>query len=221
MRKEEIEEQSNKEAKEGWRFAPAARITDERAGIEDQKQSQGEDPRTCKEPVEKWRVQRKRKEKDVEKKKNQEEKGEVQKEELVEKVQRKDRHIFTAKRQEEEVGKKGRRPRARQLLGKSGRWLFLLVLLEENWLCVNAAADGVQKRTEMMERWQQQEVQVKERRWAEELPQRWKQPEGEDRTEKKKRGKVAEVHLAEWISVEYPGEVHWEIQRKMRYLLWD
>ena len=137
------------------------------------------------------------------------------------KVQRKDRHIFTAKRQEEEVGKKGRRPRARQLLGKSGRWLFLLVLLEENWLCVNAAADGVQKRTEMMERWQQQEVQVKERRWAEELPQRWKQPEGEDRTEKKKRGKVAEVHLAEWISVEYPGEVHWEIQRKMRYLLWD
>ena len=41
MRKEEIEEQSNKEAKEGWRFAPAARITDERAGIEDQKHTSG------------------------------------------------------------------------------------------------------------------------------------------------------------------------------------
>ena len=33
-----MEEQFNKEAKEGWRFAAdAARITDERAGIEDQK----------------------------------------------------------------------------------------------------------------------------------------------------------------------------------------
>ena len=38
LRKEEMEEQFNKEAKEGWRFAAdAARITDERAGSEDQK----------------------------------------------------------------------------------------------------------------------------------------------------------------------------------------
>ena len=35
----------------------------------------------------------------------------------------------------------------------------------------------------MMESWQQQEVRVKESRGAEEGPQRWKQPEGEDRTE--------------------------------------
>ena len=47
-----------------------------------------------------------------------------------------------------------------------------LVLLEQNWLCVKAAAEGLQKRTEMMERWQQQEVQVKETRWAEEIPQK-------------------------------------------------
>ena len=40
--------------------------------------------------------------------------------------------------------------------------------------------------TEMMERMQQQEVQVKESRWAEEIPQRWRQPKGEDRTEIKK-----------------------------------
>ena len=38
LRKEDMEEQFNKEAKEGWRFAAdAARITDERAGSEDQK----------------------------------------------------------------------------------------------------------------------------------------------------------------------------------------
>ena len=38
LRKEEMEEQFNKEAKEGWRFAAdAARITDERAGREDHK----------------------------------------------------------------------------------------------------------------------------------------------------------------------------------------
>ena len=36
MRKEEMEEQFNREAKEGWRFAAvAARITDERASSED------------------------------------------------------------------------------------------------------------------------------------------------------------------------------------------
>ena len=38
LRKEEMEEQFNKEAKEGWRFAAdAASITDERAGSEDRK----------------------------------------------------------------------------------------------------------------------------------------------------------------------------------------
>ena len=38
LTKGDMEEQFNKEAKEGWRFAAeAARITDERAGSEDQK----------------------------------------------------------------------------------------------------------------------------------------------------------------------------------------
>ena len=42
LRKEEMEEQFNKEVKEGWRFAAhAARITDERAGSEDQKHTSG------------------------------------------------------------------------------------------------------------------------------------------------------------------------------------
>ena len=44
LRKEEMKEHLNKEAKEGWRFAAdAARITDERASSEDQKQHN----RTC------------------------------------------------------------------------------------------------------------------------------------------------------------------------------
>ena len=42
LRKEEMEEQFNKEAKEGWRFAAdAARITDETAGSEDRKHTSG------------------------------------------------------------------------------------------------------------------------------------------------------------------------------------
>ena len=39
MRKEEVEEQFNKEMKQGWKFAAdAVRITDESAGSEDCKQ---------------------------------------------------------------------------------------------------------------------------------------------------------------------------------------
>ena len=42
LRKEEMEEQFNKEAKEGWRFAAsAARITEELAGDEDRKHTSG------------------------------------------------------------------------------------------------------------------------------------------------------------------------------------
>ena len=64
------------------------------------------------------------------------------------------------------------------------------MLLEQNWLCVKAAAEGLQKRTEMMERWQQQEVQVKETRWAEEIPQRWSSQKEKDRTEMRKETKL-------------------------------
>ena len=100
------------------------------------------------------------------------------------KVQREDRKPLYGKdeRGQERRGRKGRqRPRARQVLGKSGRWLFLLVLLGQNWLCVNAEAEGLQKRAEKMVRWQQQEVRL----WAVEVPQRWTQRQGEDRTEMK------------------------------------
>ena len=67
--------------------------------------------------------------------------------------------------------------------------------MAQHWLCVNAAAEGLQKGTETMERWQNQEVRVKESRWAEDISQKWKQPEGEDRTDMKKRGRAVEVHV--------------------------
>ena len=42
LRKEEVEEQFNREAKEGWRFAAsAARITEEMAGYDDRKRTSG------------------------------------------------------------------------------------------------------------------------------------------------------------------------------------
>ena len=94
------------------------------------------------------------------------------------------------------VRKSVKRPRTKQILGMSGR-LFFSTFMSQNWLCVNTAAEELQKGTEMMERWQNQEVRVKESRWAEEISQRWKQPEGEDRTDMKKRGRAVEVHVVD------------------------
>ena len=73
----------------------------------------------------------------------------------------------------------------------------------------------------MIERWQHQEVQVKESRRAEEIPQRWKKQKGEDRAEMKKEAKLLRCTLLEWISVEYREEIHEKIQRKVRRLLWN
>ena len=106
----------------------------------------------------------------------------------MEKVHRKGRTFLHG---EDERGKerkgrpKGKQPSQRE---RSGRWLFLLLLLGQNWLCANAAAGGLQ-RTGMMGRMQQQEDQVKESRWMEETPQRWRQPQGADRTEMRKEEK--------------------------------
>ena len=80
-------------------------------------------------------------------------------------------------------------------MGKSGRLLFSLVLMAQSWVCVNAAAQGLQKRTEMVERWQHQDVQVKESSWAEDISQRWKQPKGEDRSKMKKEAQLLRCTL--------------------------
>ena len=83
---------------------------------------------------------------------------------------------------------------------------FSFLLLVQNWLWVNAAAEGLQKRTEVMERWQQQEVQVKESRRAEVIPQSWTQPNGEDRTEMKRE--------AELLRCTLPNGSAWSTERK-------
>ena len=62
------------------------------------------------------------------------------------------------------------------------------MIVGQNWLGVSAEAEGPQRRAEAVER-MQQEVQVKECRWAEVIPQRWRQPKGEDRLEMKKEAR--------------------------------
>ena len=52
--------------------------------------------------------------------------------------------LFVSERNEEGVKEKGRKRnkslRTKQVLGRSGRWLFLLLILMQNWCCVDAAA---------------------------------------------------------------------------------
>ena len=47
----------------------------------------------------------------------------------------------------------------------------------------------------MMDGWRNQEAQVKDCRWTEEIPQRWKQPKGEDRTKIKKEANLLRCTL--------------------------
>ena len=46
------------------------------------------------------------------------------------------------KEKEKESRKGARRPKARQALGKFGKWLFLFLIVGQNWLSVSAAAEG-------------------------------------------------------------------------------
>ena len=59
---------------------------------------------------------------------------------------------------------------------------------------VRTAAEGQQRMTEAVMR-MQQEVRVKEYRWAEEVSQRWKQLKGEDRTKMKKEARLLRCTL--------------------------
>ena len=47
--------------------------------------------------------------------------------------------------EESKLGNK-RRPKAMQTLGKFGKWLFLLLIVGQNWLSVSAAAEGPQRK---------------------------------------------------------------------------
>ena len=97
-------------------------------------------------------------------------------------------------KKEKENERSGRRPKARQTWWKIGKWLFVLLILGQNWLGVSDAAEGPQRRTEEGMR-MQQEVQIKERTWAEATPQRWNQAGAEDRTEMKKEVKLLRCTL--------------------------
>ena len=70
-------------------------------------------------------------------KRNKRKKSEAQKKHLVD-------NFLVSERKEEEVKEKGKKrnksPKAKQFLGRSGRWLFLLLILMQNWFCVDAAA---------------------------------------------------------------------------------
>ena len=114
---------------------------------------------------------------------------------------------------EKESSRRARRPKARQTLGQFGKWLFLFVLLGQNWLSVSAAVEGPQ-RTEAVIK-MQQEVRNKESRWMETAPKRWKAAEWGRQDGNEERGKTIEVHHAQWVDVEYREKVHEKIQWKV------
>ena len=115
--------------------------------------SQREDPRTWEAPVKRWRAQKKRREKKWKRKKKKKKKKKQVKHTIsFWWTERKEQvsSFFVSERKEEDVKEKGRKrsksPRAKQVLGKSGRWLFLLLILMQHWLCVDAAAEAGAKR---------------------------------------------------------------------------
>ena len=61
-------------------------------------------------------------------------------------------NFLVSERKEEDMEKKGRErnksPRTKQFLGRSGRWLFLLLILMQNWFCVDAAVGRLEPKVE-------------------------------------------------------------------------
>ena len=116
--------------------------------------SQGEDLRTWQAPVERWSAQKKRKEKKWKRKKKEKEETKVKHRRSFWWTVRKEQvsSFFVSERKEEDVKEKGRKrnknPWAKQVLGKSGRWLFLLSILLQNWLCIDAAAGRLEPKGE-------------------------------------------------------------------------
>ena len=106
-----------------------------------------------------WRVQKKRKEVRWKKKK-----VKHRKRRWWTKCEESIASLFTLRKREaakeQENRKEARRPKVGQTVRKTERWLLLLWLLRQSGLGVSAAAEGPQKRTEAMERIQQ-ELQVK------------------------------------------------------------
>ena len=141
-----------------------------------------------------------------EEKKGEEEKCEEKREKFVEQMQGKDCKLLDGREEEGDVKKKGRKsgrcPKARHALGKSGRWLFLLLLLGQNLLCIDAAAEDLQRRTGMLKRMQQQEV-LEEVRSREESTW-WLEPEEETEVQEI----IIVSHAVKGTKVDLDGKGH-------------
>ena len=70
-------------------------------------------------------------------------------------------------------------------MGKFGKWLFLFLVMGQNWSSNSTAAEGPQRRTEAVMR-TQQEVRIQEKKMDGGSPKRWKQPKEVDQAEMKK-----------------------------------
>ena len=114
------------------------------------KNSQGKDPRTFEAPVSRWRVQKKRKEKKWKTKKKKKKKHVNRRRSLWwTKCKEQFASLFVSERKEEDLEEKGRNrnksPRTKQLLGRSGKWVFLLLILLQKWFCVDAAVGRLEQ----------------------------------------------------------------------------
>ena len=109
-------------------------------------------------------------------------------------------------RKEKESKRSEKRTKARQTLEKFGKWLFLLFESGQNWLSVNAAAEGPQISTEAMTR-MQQEVQIKDSNWTEVVPKMWNLPKGGQNINPERCKKIG-VHFAEWVGMEHREKRH-------------
>ena len=106
--------------------------------------------------------------------------------------------FFVSERKEENVKEKGRKrnksPRVEQVFGRSGRWLLLLLILVQNWVCIDAAAGRLEPAREaevpkifiVSDAVRGTEVDLGgksfQEKQMEKLPRKWKRSRGADWT---------------------------------------
>ena len=180
--------------------------------------SQGKDPRAFREPVGRWRVHKKAEAKEVEEEKEKEKiRGEVQKKELVEKEQRKDRKPLYGEedrgKERQERQKERQTPQSETSLGEI--WKMALspcAVGAELALCQRCSRRIAEKDGDDGKGGSSRKFKCK-RADAEEIPQRWKQPEIEDRTEMKKEAKLLRCTLLDG-SAWSTEKIHEKIQKE-------
>ena len=115
--------------------------------------SQGDDPRTFGAPAKRWRAQKKRQEKKWKRKKKKRSQKWSTEEAFGEQSAKNILPASLCRKGRKKIcgfeGREGNKsPRTKQYLGRSGRWLFLLLLLMQNWFCADAAAGRLEPRGE-------------------------------------------------------------------------